>query len=145
MKLVVPGPEPEILDLTPLIDIIFQLIIFFLLAGSFVTERGREISVPQADATQIVTMDEALTVAITSDGSLYVPADAENPSTMSQLIRKSSDYRKKRDEAKLKALVVIQADKDAPFDRVIHAWNAIRNSGIASVTFQLSPGSPSAP
>lgn len=51
-------------DLTPLIDVVFQLLIFFMLSATFVVQSSIEISIPRAEgATQLEHKDLSITLA----------------------------------------------------------------------------------
>ena len=59
---------PVMLDLTPLIDVIFQLLIFFLLTASFITTPNLGVELPKASAKASTTQQRDLMVIVTRDG-----------------------------------------------------------------------------
>ena len=69
MKLRIAKTSSEGLDMTPMIDIIFQLIIFFMVASSFVEQaKVYKVEVPKADAPQTISTEEARKITITKEG-----------------------------------------------------------------------------
>ncbi|MBT9146888.1 MAG: Biopolymer transport protein ExbD [Syntrophomonadaceae bacterium] len=59
------------LNIAPLIDIVFLLLIFFMLSSHFVTQPGIKITLPTA-VTAKVQPEEDVIISITSDGNLYL-------------------------------------------------------------------------
>lgn len=60
------SPNP---DLTPLIDVVFQLLLFFMLSSTFVVQSSIHIEIPKAEgATQLEKKDLSVTVAYGTDG-----------------------------------------------------------------------------
>ena len=64
------GAVPE-LNMAPLIDMVFILLIFFLVTTSFVREAGVEVQRPQA-ATAQTTQEGALMVGVSVDGRIFI-------------------------------------------------------------------------
>ena len=62
------GPE---INLAPLIDMVFILLIFFLVTTSFVKETGIEVSRPSAAAAESLSRDSVL-IGVSADGSVYM-------------------------------------------------------------------------
>ncbi|GAG69993.1 unnamed protein product, partial [marine sediment metagenome] len=59
------------INITPLIDMVFLLLIFFLLTSSFIIDRGIKINLPKAVSSETAT-DKRITVAIDSAGAVFV-------------------------------------------------------------------------
>lgn len=146
MKLRVPLTQSDDIDMTPMIDIVFQLIIFFMIASSFVEEaKVYKVTVPKAEAPMTISTEEALKIAVTADG-IVAPADATKPeqkySNLKDLVDELKLYKEAREKAGKEPLVVIKGDQDARHKRIVEVWNAIRSSGIRQVSFQVEPGKP---
>ncbi|HSA24822.1 MAG TPA: biopolymer transporter ExbD, partial [Myxococcota bacterium] len=75
-----PRDDDEVvLDMTPLIDMVFQLLIFFLLTTTFslnVKENGLLLDLPQAKAAQIPSMASQVKVGVLEDGRLMLGGQA---------------------------------------------------------------------
>lgn len=91
------------LNIAPLIDVVFQLLIFFMLSASFIAQPGIKLSLPSAAASR-PHPDENITVFITENNELYLN---EERVTLEGLLEK---LRPKVMEAKSKT-VVIKADE----------------------------------
>lgn len=64
-------PLPE-LNLTPLIDVVFLLLIFFMVSTTFTRETQVEIELPTADTARAVVEQRLVEVSIDRDGRYYV-------------------------------------------------------------------------
>ena len=107
-------------DVTPLIDIIFQLVIFFMVTTNFITTPGIEVDLPRSSAQTILQEDNDLKVWVKADGQVMLD---EEPASLGQLKQAFSDSA--RD-----AQVVIKADKDVDHGRVVQVMDLARSHGL---------------
>ncbi|MBM6703977.1 biopolymer transporter ExbD [Sutterella massiliensis] len=98
--------EPQI-DLTPLIDCLFMLIIFFVLTMSF-SKPVLEVILPEATNAETSQARNELLVSVKADGTLYLNAA---PATIEEIARAL-------DEAP-ERLLNIYMDEEAPFSRFV--------------------------
>lgn len=70
MRIEVPRHRPASIRLTPLIDVVFILLVFFMLASSFLDWRSFDLALPAADAAPVDAEVEPVVVRIAADGSL---------------------------------------------------------------------------
>ncbi len=63
--------EAEV-DLTPMLDVVFIMLIFFIVTASFVKEVGLDLSRPEGGATKTVTDNENIFIQISNDGVIFV-------------------------------------------------------------------------
>ncbi len=114
------------LNMTPLIDMIFILLIFFMVTTSFVREAGVEVDRPVADSAK--PRDQAnMVVGITSKGEVYVegkPIDVRSVrSRMEQYLLETP-----------KGSVVIAADRKSYTDILIQVLDACRLAGVQNLS-----------
>ena len=64
-------PEP-IVDVTPLIDIIFQLVLFFMVSTTFVSAPGIEVDLPKSSSDTVLREQDELSIWIAVDGFLLL-------------------------------------------------------------------------
>lgn len=95
--------EPQI-DLTPLIDCLFMLIIFFVLTMSF-SQPVLEILLPEANSAESANNRNEILINIKKDGSLWF--DEQTPATLDALLQKL--------DAEPEKMLNIYMDKNAPF------------------------------
>ena len=120
-------------DLTPLIDMVFLLLIFFLLT-SYLSRPAVTVTLPEAD--NIETLQETgLIVVINSDGSLNVNEKIISEDELSALLLAQVNNR-----AEGQNELIIQADRGVPFERVIKVMDISRNTGIFNISFLVEKG-----
>ena len=109
------------INITPLIDMVFLLLIFFLLTSSFIIDRGIKINLPKAVSSETAP-DNRITVAIDSTGAVFV--DNEQ-----LLIESLPDKLKKAYAKKNTKTVYLKADKQNRVDILVHVMDIIKQSG----------------
>jgi biopolymer transport protein ExbD len=113
-------------DLTPMIDMIFQLLIFFLLT-SFAILPAVNVALPRSRSSEPAP-PAALTLTVRRDGSLMLAGRdvlfEDLPSLLSAALAG-------RDEPTL----IVQADRGAAFGRVIEVMEAARAGGAKDISF----------
>jgi biopolymer transport protein ExbD len=63
--------EAEV-DLTPMLDVVFIMLIFFIVTASFIKEVGLELNRPEGGSTKSVQENENIFIQITNDGLIWV-------------------------------------------------------------------------
>jgi biopolymer transport protein ExbD len=113
------------IQMTPLIDMVFILLIFFVVTTSFVSETGLDIQRPQSSSSETLPR-ENIPVAIGADGRITV--DGQRVGLLS--IR---PFLQKRLRMQPGLAVVLVADKTVSVDRVVRVMDEIRAAGISEV------------
>jgi len=109
------------IDIAPLIDCVFLLLIFFMLTSSFVVIPGINVKLPKALTSE--SMDSrSLTVVISSEDIIYLN---DEPYTAKEV----EDYTKK---GKYDS-IFIKADRDASMGTVVKIWDVCKKNGIEKV------------
>ena len=118
--------EESEINLTPMLDVVFIMLIFFIVTASFVKEPGVEVVKPLASTAESKPTATIL-VAVTSKGQIWIQ-------------RRKVDARAVR--ANIERLhaenpqgaMVIQADEDAETGLVMQVMDAARQAGVAKVS-----------
>ena len=113
------------IQMTPLIDMVFILLIFFVVTTSFVSETGLDIQRPQSSSSQTLH-HENIPVAIGADGR--ITADGRRIGLLS--IR---PFLQKKLRTQPGLAVVLVADKAVSVDRVVRVMDEVRSAGINEV------------
>jgi biopolymer transport protein ExbD len=113
------------IDLTPMLDVVFILLIFFIVTSVFVKEAGYEINYPEAAMVDGVD-GEPILMAITPIGEIWMDGDIIPPRNLRLRIEQ-------RLAESPNAAVVIQADQNAPNEFVLMIMNAAREAQAPSV------------
>jgi len=131
-SLAAEGGDAGEVNLTPMLDVVFIMLIFFIVTTSFIKESGVEIERPES-STASPQPDAQLMVAITAQGAIWVdgqPVDAHRVGNeVAALV--SGDGR-----------VVIQADREATTGLLIEVMDRIREAGVEQVAVAATRGGP---
>ena len=111
------------LDIAPLIDVVFQLLIFFMLTSNFVLQPGIPVRLPKAITSEIIG-SENLVISVTGQDLLYLN---EKPITINELVSKLKEASK---ESKM---VLLKADASSSLGRVVEIWDLCREYGISQI------------
>ncbi len=124
-------PSPE-LNLTPLIDVVFLLLIFFMVSTTFDKESRIKVELPQA-ATQDQRdkQDTVLDITIDVKGRFYVNQnEVINTETATLMGAIEKAVKDRRDLP-----VIISADASTPYQAVVKAMDAASQLGFENMTF----------
>jgi biopolymer transport protein ExbD len=122
------------INMTPMIDVVFQLIIFFLLSGHLAHQEAHlELPLPQAGSGESPSQENKarLTVNVRGDGGLLL---GSRPVTPSQLQLRLAQERAK---AGADVEVRIRSDRAAPYQQVEPVLLAAARAGLWNVTFSV--------
>jgi biopolymer transport protein ExbD len=114
--------EDAQLDMVPLINCVFLLLIFFLLTSSFIFQPGIKISLPKAVTSEVIR-ENTVVITITSDNRFYLN---ETPVTLLEL-------KSKLEKTPTVESVLIKADRDVILSKVVKIWDFCRDLGIKQV------------
>jgi biopolymer transport protein ExbD len=123
--------RPDI-NLTPLIDVVFLLLIFFMVSTTFRQETQIRVELPQASAEPAEALErKVLDITLDRDGWFYV--DQEQVADRKPTTLKRALARAMGDNTGLP--VVIRADANTPHQAVITAMDAASQLGLVRITF----------
>lgn len=111
------------LDIAPLVDVMFLLLIFFMLTSNFVVQPGIKVSLPKAVSSEVIP-SENLVVTLTGQDLLFLN---DQPITVQELavhIRQAAQDDK---------TVLLKADTSASLGRVVEIWDMCRESGVPQI------------
>jgi biopolymer transport protein ExbD len=116
----------QIPNLTPLIDIVFLLLVFFMLTSHFVQEQALNIDLPVADSGEAVTEDTQLEVVIKPEGVLLIDDHIVEPDNLQAVLQEQLKGRKDK-------LVRVRGDRGAPLGEAVTVLDAARKAGADGV------------
>lgn len=124
--------EDAAIDMTPMLDIVFIMLIFFIVTTSFIKEAGVEVNKPSAKS--VFDQKKAnIFVAITADGDVWldkrkVEADSVRANIERLLAEQASE------------VVVVQADSDAEHGKVVEVLDQIKAAGVNRIAYAANRG-----
>jgi biopolymer transport protein ExbD len=116
------------IDLTPLVNVFFLLLIFFMFTSSFIFQPGIKVDLPKAVTSEIM-QGETATVIITKDDKIYLD---DREITVEELNSKLDMI------AKQKTGLLVKADSRASHGRIVEVWDMCRNQGVSQVNIATS-------
>ena len=120
------------LNLTPLIDVVFLLLIFFMVSSTFKEESELLLSLPEANDEPVAASEiSAVEVAIDAGGTLYVNQHQVIDEKINSL--KNAMLLAAAEESSPK--IIIRADRNATHGRVVMVLEASRLLGYSDITF----------
>lgn len=146
MNLNMPQMDEPALDVTSLIDLVFLLLVFFMVTCSLVKSEGDlGIQLPGMIAqAESVDMPDEQIIEIRENGRVYLndrEYDSFDSEDLPMLVATLSRYKAASEAAKNKALITISADDNARHQRVIDVMNACASAKITNITFAGAGGS----
>ncbi|WP_312959014.1 ExbD/TolR family protein [Stutzerimonas nitrititolerans] len=120
------------IDLTPMLDVVFIMLIFFIVTSSFIKESGVEVQRPQADTASAQDKGNIL-VAVTAEGQVWIDKKAVDVRSVRAHIE-----RLRVDQPD--GAVVVQADQDARTGLVVQVMDQARQAGVHDVALAATAG-----
>jgi biopolymer transport protein ExbD len=114
------------INLTPLIDIVFLLLVFFMLTAHFIDDRAIDIKLPQASSSKPIEDDEYVEIVLTPEGELKVGDLTVAKEDLEQVIRGEL-------HAPDKQFVRLRGDHESNFGMAVHVMDAARKAGAKSL------------
>ncbi|MDD3655389.1 MAG: biopolymer transporter ExbD [Atribacterota bacterium] len=132
MKFYHPNSKTLKFDLTPLIDVVFLLLIFFMLTTTFINvESGVKVDLPSGDFAA-VNEQRNVVVTITENNVIYVNNRLIDPNNLSEIVREEI-----KDSSK--SLVVLEADQNITHGKVVRVMDLIKKGGAERIAIATKP------
>ena len=129
MQLHNPPKREMTVNLTPLIDVVFLLLIFFMVSTSFTRETQIELELPKAEGEPLEIEIKVVEISVDTAGNFYVNKQAlinGQVETVRRAIIEVSD-------GDLTMPLIISADAKAPYQAVITAMDAAGQEGFTNI------------
>ena len=118
--------EKSEVNLTPMLDVVFIMLIFFIVTASFVKEAGIDVNRPDAATAERKEKGNIL-VAISADDQIWIDRRQVDPRALRANIERMHAENPQ-------GSVVIQADKDSKNGLLVLVMDAARLAGVKSVS-----------
>ncbi|MFK5985994.1 MAG: biopolymer transporter ExbD [Pseudomonadota bacterium] len=118
-------------NITPLIDVVFLLLIFFMVSTTFEHQSELSIDLPQASGEVTKSEKKILEISIDASGLYYINgkklSDAKIETLLAQIKQKTETIKQPK--------IIISADKNTPHQAVMSVMDAARRLKITHLTF----------
>lgn len=119
-------------DITPLVDCVFLLLIFFMLSTTFIVSPGIRINLPQAQAETVRHERKDLRVRIDAEGALYLGDQRASPDDLDLRFREAAGEDRE-------TMVVIEADEQTAHKFVVDVMDRAKGSGLQRLAIATRP------
>lgn len=111
------------LDIAPLIDVVFLLLIFFMLTSSYIFQPGIKINLPKAVTSEVI-QEKNLIITVSAEDLIYL----DNRSVTLKQLKAHLQSAAKQDRP-----LLIQADRQASLGKVVQIWDLCRETGLTQI------------
>jgi len=118
------GDESSV-DITPMLDVVFIMLIFFIVTATFIKESGIDVDKPAA-ATAIVQEKASILVAIDASDNVWINRRQVDIRSVRSIIERLHAENPK-------GTVVIQADRDSRNNTLVEVMDASRQAGVYDI------------
>jgi biopolymer transport protein ExbD len=117
------GSDSGAMNLTPLIDVIFQLLVFFMLTSTF-SYPALQLELPRASSEEVSAEAQALVLSLGADERLYLNREAVADDELETVLRE-------RIAREGPSIVHFRGDRDVPYHRFVELMQTAGKAGAA--------------
>ena len=117
--------EESSVDITPMLDVVFIMLIFFIVTATFIKEAGIDVDKPSA-ATAIVQEKASILIAIDADNNVWINRRQVDLRSVRSIVERLHAENPK-------GTVVIQADRESKNDTLVQVMDASRRAGVFDI------------
>lgn len=122
--------EAPDINLTPLIDVVFLLLIFFMVSTTFKREAQLKVDLPEAAAAPVQAQEKTIEIVINAEGRYFINGKEVVNTRQKTLILAM----KKTSGGNNKLPLIIRADAKTPHQAVVTAMDAARQLGFVNLS-----------
>jgi len=119
------------LDITPIVDVVFNLLIFFALSLNFIVTPGIKVDLPESVTEEIIREEKEIIIVMKKDNSIFLNS---NPVSFDRLFLDLNNYAQQNKDA----LVVIQADREVAHGKVVKMMDTAKRAGLVRLAIATS-------
>lgn len=120
-----PEEEAQAIDLTPMLDVVFIMLIFFIVTATFIKEAGIEVNRPEATTPDLKDKASIL-IAVSKTNEIWIDKNRIDPRGVRPAIERLLAENPK-------GTVVIQSDSEASIELLVDITNAAHEAGVDNV------------
>jgi len=124
--------EENEINLTPMLDVVFIMLIFFIVTATFIKEAGIQVERPDA-FTGDTQDDAAILVAISANDEIWIDRQKRDPRAVRSVLEGMRAENPKGG-------MVIQADEDSTNETLVIVMEAAKAAGVSNVAIASDEG-----
>ena len=117
--------EENEINLTPMLDVVFIMLIFFIVTASFIKEAGIDVDRPDAPTAESQD-DAAILIAISANDEIWIDRRETEPNAVRTMIERLHAENPK-------GSIVIQADEESTHETLVVVMEAAKQAGVTNV------------
>ena len=117
--------EGEEINLTPMLDVVFIMLIFFIVTATFIKEAGIQVDRPDTVTAEFQD-DASILIAISSNDEIWIDRKEREPRAVRGIIERLHSENPK-------GSIVIQADEDSTNEMLVIVLEAAKAAGVKNV------------
>lgn len=121
--------DPDV-NLTPMIDVVFLLLLFFMVSTSFIRESSLKVNLPEATGEAMLEQDQPIDIVIQADGQFLVNGEAL-PAVSREILQ---NVLKSVVGDNADPHIIISADADAQYQHIVTAMDTAQQLGYTKLT-----------
>ncbi|MFO7729678.1 MAG: biopolymer transporter ExbD [Spirochaetia bacterium] len=119
-------------DLVPLIDVVFQLVVFFMVSSTFILTPGISLTLPEASSAEPTVMTR-LVVTIAEEDQIYLNKEQYSLETLEEALQQFSQ----REELREIQTVVVEGDQSVSYSLMVRVLDTLRQHGFEGVNLRM--------
>ena len=123
-----PSVKP---DMVPMIDVVFQLVIFFMVSSTFIQTPGISIDLPKSSTSENVAMTK-IVVTVAAEDEIYLNKQAYTLAAFRKALSDISD----EERAGVRS-VVIEGDQDVSYELLVKVLDVLRKNSFEGVSLRM--------
>ncbi len=130
MKFATKEKDSQEINITPLIDVVFILLIFFMVTTTFVKEAKVTVNLPKAAQVPLAEKEQPYEIMIDSKGNFFVAGKAlssKRPSVIKQALQDLTRNNKNK-------ALILRADANTPHQSVVTAMDVAAQLGLVKLS-----------
>jgi biopolymer transport protein ExbD len=124
--------EDNEINLTPMLDVVFIMLIFFIVTASFIKEAGIQVERPDT-TTADKQEDAAILIAISANDEIWIDRKETDPRAVRGMIERLHAENPK-------GSIVIQADEESTNEMLVIVMEAAKQAGVANIAIATDDG-----
>jgi len=122
-------------ELVPMIDVVFQLVIFFMVSSTFIVTPGISLTLPDSSTAEPVVMSK-LVVTIAGEEEVYLNQERYS---LGELGTALENFREQSGED-ARHTVVVEADRSVSYSLMVEVLDYLRQNGFEGVNLRMREG-----
>lgn len=119
-------------EIVPLIDVVFQLVVFFMVSSTFILTPGISLTLPESSSAEPTVMTR-LVITIAGEEEIYLNKEQYSLDTLEEALQQFSQ----REELENLQTVVVEGDEGVSYSLMVRVLDILRVHGFEGVNLRM--------